>query len=107
MPVKIFRAARDRLVEIWNYTEETWGEEQADNYVRSLVNAATTLADRPYRWRPVADRELPGIFFFRHKHHCIFFRELEAGSVGVISILHEKMDLPSRLTEDARRGEEE
>jgi len=36
---KIFQTAKERLLEIWDYTERTWGEEQADKYVRDLVEA--------------------------------------------------------------------
>jgi len=30
----------------------------------------------------------------------VFFRELDTGDLGVMSILHERMDLPVRLKED-------
>lgn len=32
----ILRAARIRLAEIWDYTVETWDEDQADEYLREL-----------------------------------------------------------------------
>jgi hypothetical protein len=38
----------------------------------------------------------------RSQHHYIFFRELSQGILGVISILHENMDIPSRLKEDSK-----
>ena len=38
---------------------------------------------------------------------AVTFRELSGGSIGVISILHENMDLPARLKDDAARSEEE
>ena len=53
----------------------------------------------------ILTRILPLVFFFRHQHHYVFFRELSKGSLGVISILHENMDIPSRLREDFERGE--
>jgi hypothetical protein len=28
---RIYRTAKERLLEIWDYTERTWGEEQADH----------------------------------------------------------------------------
>ncbi len=31
MAAKIFPAAKARILEIWDYTEKTWGEEQADS----------------------------------------------------------------------------
>jgi plasmid stabilization system protein ParE len=107
MAAKIFTAARDRLLEIWDYTERTWGEEQADNYVRGIVDAATRVQRERFRWRSVGDATLSGVFFFRYEHHYIFFRELSDGTLGVISILHENMDIPSRLKEDAERGQDE
>jgi len=36
---KIYPAARRRIIEIWHYTDKTWGEKQADNYVRGLHQA--------------------------------------------------------------------
>ncbi|MFZ4766107.1 MAG: type II toxin-antitoxin system RelE/ParE family toxin [Roseimicrobium sp.] len=104
MSAKIYPAARERILEVWEYTERVWGEEQADKYVRELVAAIDAIVGKRYEWRPVMDEALPGVFFFRHRHHYIFFRELSKGALGVISILHENMDIPARLSEDAERG---
>jgi plasmid stabilization system protein ParE len=46
---------------------------------------------------------LIGVYFIRRQHHYIFFRELSSGSLGVINILHENMDIPARLKEDSGR----
>ena len=97
----IYRAAQARLIEIWDYTEQTWGEKQADAYLRSLIDAVNQVQAERRRWRPLRDRALPGVYFVRHQHHYIFFRELSGGTLGVISILHENMDIPARLRDDA------
>lgn len=107
MAARIYSAAKDRILEIWDYTERTWGEDQADKYVRDLVQAINAVSSERHRWRPVMDEALNGVFFFRHQHHYIFFRELSKDALGVISILHENMDIPSRLREDSERGENE
>lgn len=39
MAARIYPAAQERILEIWDYTERTWGEDQADKYVRELVAA--------------------------------------------------------------------
>ncbi len=39
-------------------------------------------------------------FFSRYGHHYVFFRMLDNGDLGVMSILHERMDLPVRLKDD-------
>jgi len=106
MPAKIFGSAEARLLEIWDYTLEKWGEEQADAYVRSLIDAIHAVQGQRHLWRPVADKSLRGVWFIRHEHHYVFFRELPGGVIGVISILHESMDLPARLKEDAEEGGE-
>jgi len=104
MPAKIYPAAQERILEIWDYTERKWNEKQADAYVRELVAEIEAVAVQRHRWRPVMDESLHGVYFFRHRHHYIFFRELTKKRVGVISVLHEKMDIPARLREDADRG---
>jgi plasmid stabilization system protein ParE len=101
MTIKILPAARERLLGIWQYTSETWGDEQADNYVSGLVESLEHLANRRTLWRPLGERRFRGIFCTRYRHHYIFFRELPEAALAVISILHESMDLPNRLKEDA------
>ncbi|MCX6970554.1 MAG: type II toxin-antitoxin system RelE/ParE family toxin [Verrucomicrobia bacterium] len=100
MPAKIHAAAESRLIEIWNYTLEKWGEKKADAYVRRLVAAIHSLGDTRHLWRRVPDKTLAGIWFARHEHHYIFFRELSRGTVGIITVLHESMDLPARIKDD-------
>jgi len=48
-------------------------------------------------WRRVANKT--GLWIVRHEHYYIFFRELSGGVVGVITVLHERMDLPARIKE--------
>jgi plasmid stabilization system protein ParE len=105
MSAKIYPVAKERLFDIWDYTERKWGEEQADKYVRELVAAIQGIKTKRHRWSSVMDETLLGVFFVRHQHHYVFFRELSTGDLGVISILHENMDIPSRLKEDLERGE--
>jgi plasmid stabilization system protein ParE len=103
MAAKIYQAASERILDIWDYTERTWGEAQADKYVIDLVEAINGAQGRHHQWRSVMDIELSGVYFIRHQHHYVFFRELSSGELGVISILHENMDIPARLREDSER----
>lgn len=91
------------MLEIWVYTQQTWGESQADSYIRGLVSAIHEAAKSQQRWRPVMDGGLPGVYFIRYERHFIFFRSLSADALGVISVLHENMDIPMRLRQDADR----
>jgi plasmid stabilization system protein ParE len=100
MQYKIFPAARRRLIEIWHYTDKTWGEKQADKYIRGLYRAIEKAGSNKHLWRKVEHEEITGIYFLRYGHHYVFFRELSKGVLGVVNVLHENMDIPSRLKDD-------
>ena len=104
MKFRFFPKANKRLDEIWQYTAEQWDQEQAEKYIRGLFNALEKLADQRSLWCALKQSGFEGVYFFRYKHHFVFFRELNDYQIGVISILHEKMDLPHRLKEDACEG---
>ncbi len=106
MPARIFAPAESRLLDIWDYTLERWGQEQADLYLRDLIKHIHSLSQERPHWRHLADPDLPGIWFIRHRHHYIFFRELSPGLIGVITVLHEKMNLPARIRQDADQAGE-
>lgn len=99
-------AAQDR---IWSDTVMRWSEEQAVIYIKGLHAHLHRLSTTPSLWR-----RLPGnlavpkdlnieSYFSRYERHFVFFRPLPSGKIGVMSILHERMDLPSRLFEDLSR----
>lgn len=100
MAVELHKAAKFRILEIWDYTELVWGADEADTYVRGLIDAIHEASSIRYMWRPVEDEALSGIFFIRYRHHFIFFREFPDRTIGVINVLHENMNIPSRLKED-------
>lgn len=60
---KIYPPARRRIIEIWQYTDKTWGEKQADRYVRGLYKTIEKAADSKHLWRQVEHKEAKGIFF--------------------------------------------
>lgn len=103
MSAKIFPPAEARLLEIWEYTVTNWGEDQADRYIQDLIGAINRLAKQRPLWKSVGDKQLSGVWFARWRQHLVFFRELKGGVIGVISILHESMDMPERLKEDAQK----
>jgi len=98
---RFYPGANKRLDEIWRYTTEHWDEEQAELYIKGLFDSLEERAMRKHLWRAVRETGFTGVYFFRYEHHFIFFRELDEGEIGVISIIHEKMDIPHRLREDS------
>ena len=100
---KIYPAARRRIIEIWHYTDKTWGEKQADKYVRGLYKAIDEFSGKKYMWRKIEHEDVKGIYFVRYQHHYISFRELSKDVLGIVNVLHENMDIPNRLKEDLDR----
>ena len=99
MPHKIYPKAKRSLIEIWRYTDETWGENQADKYIRGLYAAIEKASRDRASWKPVEYELAQGIYFIRYQHHYVFFRQLSKGNIGIIGIFHERMDLPMRIKE--------
>ncbi|MBO0142859.1 type II toxin-antitoxin system RelE/ParE family toxin [Agrobacterium sp. Ap1] len=99
-------AAQDQM---WWDTVSTWGEAQAETYIIGLHRHLERISRQKSLWRRLpsslsAPKDLTiDVWFSRYKHHYIIFRQLSGGRIGVISILHERMDLPVRLAEDLLR----
>ena len=96
-------ATQDR---IWRDTAETWGEDQAASYILGLHAHLEKLCRTRAIWRALpSDLVLPSgiegsVYVSRYRRHYLFFRELPSGKIGVMSILHERMDVPARLVEE-------
>lgn len=98
-----FPAADAAQDTIWRYTAEMWGEDQADKYILELHGHLAKLANSQTLWRTfsfpanVVTRWDGTLFVSRYRHHIIFFRQFSNGSIGIVAILHERMDLPAGL----------
>lgn len=103
MAVELHKVAKFRILEIWDYSEQVWGADHADIYVRGLFDAINEAVNMRHMWRPIANEALSGINFIRYRHHFIFFREFPDGAIGIISVLHENKNIPSRLKEDTEK----
>ncbi len=91
------KAVKD-LSGIWNYTAETWSENQADKYYTMLIGFCKELSVHPEKgkkYEEVANMLLG----YKAGKHIIFYRVLKPNAIEVIRILHERMDLKSRLQE--------
>lgn len=95
LPVSVTPRAELDLVEIWLYTCETWGVEQADGYLDRLEAGMNHLATHPSLGVDYSHL-LPGYRKLRLEHHDVFYRVLES-EISVVRILHEEMDAPRGL----------
>lgn len=98
--VRVQEAAVLRIEEIYRYTRERWGEAQADTYVTGLFEAFENIATGAVASRPVpAEFEVDG-YVFRYRRHFVYWKTLDDGAIGIVTVLHERMHQIDRFLED-------
>ncbi|OWV39202.1 type II toxin-antitoxin system RelE/ParE family toxin [Mameliella alba] len=95
------RDALEDLLAIWLYTDERWGEEQADRYQDELHDACQRVADGEGFTSEVEGK--PEVRYHHCGRHFIFYVQSKS-EVVVIAVLHERMDLPARLAKRLKGG---
>jgi toxin ParE1/3/4 len=87
--------AENDLEEIWLYTLQEWGVEQADKYIQALLSRFIWLSENPLIGKPRPDIK-PGYYSFPEGRHVIFYT-LASYGIDVIGILHQSMDVSGHL----------
>lgn len=99
MKYKISKEASKDLEKIWLYTFETWSVKQADHYFDLLMNEIEYLSENPASGKDYSEIRA-GYFRSRVKSHFIFYKiNLKNEEIEIIRILHQQMDILSRLDE--------
>ena len=88
--------AVEDLTNIWKYTVSKWSEDQADIYYKMLFETCEEVAKKPDLGRDysIISEFLLGI---KSGRHIIFYQKSTEDQIVVLRILHEQMDLKSRL----------
>ena len=79
---------------IWDYTVENWGPDQADQYTDDIRDVCYDLANGEKYGRNVDVRD--GYLKYSVGKHFVFFRQLDSG-IEIIRILHQSMDVKRHL----------
>jgi toxin ParE1/3/4 len=99
MAVLIQEAAGFRLDEIFRYTREKWGTDQAEKYVSGIFQAFEQIEVKAIKSTPVpAEFGVDG-YFFRYESHFVYWRRLSSGDIGIVTILHQRMHQIERFKE--------
>lgn len=88
------RAPQD-LDEIWEYTAERWGVDQAEDYMRLIQRAVEIVAADPRKGRS-SEEVRAGYHKYPAGSHLLFYRSVKEG-IDVVRILHGWMDFERRL----------
>ena len=95
--IRLSRKAIADLDGIWDYTAQTWSEEQAVIYYRQIYTTIQMLNNLPVFLEKEYGEIKPGLFGFKVGHHIVFYKKHQDGSIWVDRILHEKMDYQRHL----------
>jgi toxin ParE1/3/4 len=94
------RVAAHRIDDIYVYTRDQWGEAQAERYIEGLFARFEAIAAREFPWRAIPAEFGVSGFVCKHEHHFIYWKLLGDGTVGIVTILHERMHQIGRLKDD-------
>jgi toxin ParE1/3/4 len=99
MKYRISKEALNDLEILWLYTLETWSPEQADRYLNLLMDEIEYLTVNPKSGKDYSHIR-KRYFRSRVKSHFIFYKiNLKYNELEIIRILHQQMDVESRLNE--------
>lgn len=90
--------ARRDLVEIWHYTAERWGEEQAERYLRLIDAAIQQVRENPFLGSDAAQVR-PGLRRFPAGQHRIFYL-IGDRTIEIARVLHASMDFERHVPEN-------
>ena len=93
---RISRQASEDLDKIWMYTFNTWTKGQADRYFDLIITEIEFLAEN-FMTGKSAEQTRKNYRVTKVKSHLIFFRKAENDIVEIVRILHQRMDIKTRL----------
>ena len=82
----IRKLADEDLERIWLYTNDEWGVEQADKYIRLLIARFKWISENPSLGKKRDDVK-PGYYCFPEGMHLIFYILTKTG-IDIIGIPH-------------------
>lgn len=95
---KLTNKAVEDLSKIWDYTFEVWSEKQADKYYKELISFCQQIAENPQIGK-IYNNISNQLLGMKANRHIIFYRLLNEGHIEITRILHERMDIETRLNE--------
>jgi toxin ParE1/3/4 len=91
-PFDLTRKARADLRAIAIFTEEQWGVEQRNLYIKQFDDIFHMLAASPLMGKN-CDEVTPGYRKFPQGSHVVFYKEGSSCVIEVVRILHKSMDV--------------
>jgi toxin ParE1/3/4 len=89
-------AAHADLEQIWDFTHDRWGVDQAEEYLRELQHAIERAAANP-RIGQACEEIRPGYRKLAAGSHTLFYRVTAEGVIDVVRVPHRRMDVDRHL----------
>jgi toxin ParE1/3/4 len=90
--------AKADLQEIAKFTQNRWGHEQRNLYLKMLDASFHQLAANPLKGKDCSDIRV-GYRKLIAGSHLIFYRQPHVDTIEIVRILHGHMDVETRLTD--------
>jgi toxin ParE1/3/4 len=97
---RVQRVAGDRLDQIYVYTREQGGDAQAELSIKGMFARLEAIAAREFPWRAIPAEFGVSGFLCKYERHFIYWKMLADGTVGIVTILHERMHQIDRFKDD-------
>lgn len=94
----ISEKALEDINNIWIYTAENWSIEQANRYYNLIIDEIEYIVDNLDMARDFG-KIRKSYKYSKVKSHLIFFKKNKTNEIEVVRVLHERMDIESRLAE--------
>ncbi len=88
-------SARNDIKKIWHYTNNNWGEQQADIYTQSLGLAINEMPENPEMGSSI-EHIRKGYRLYHFKHHFVIYR-LTSTVIDIVRVLGENMEIKRHL----------
>jgi len=95
---RISEKAVEDLENIWTYTLHKWSIEQADRYYNLIIDEIEFITKNFMAGKSM-DHIKNGYRASIVKSHLIFYKKSQDNKVEVIRILHQRMDIETRINE--------
>jgi len=95
---KLTKKSVKDLSDIWNYTFDSWSENQADSYYNKILSDCQEIAKNPTLGKNYKN-VIESLFGYKTGKHIIFYRKINSSSIEITRILHSQMDLRNRILE--------
>ena len=104
---RLSAAAEQSLDDIFNYTFDRWGEDQARRYIHELFAMFQSIADGTEPGRLIqAEYGVQGRYA-RCGRHFVYWTTHSDGRVAIAEVLHERMNIGDRLAGSAELNRDE